>query len=284
MSDLTYQESDGASTPVSPTNPLPAGIRTFKHLDDIITILGSTKTTLFPFLESYGGVASQSQIYSYKENQHLLFSRDETAARNLESEFSPYRHAGGVHSYQFTAAGNQYLQGTDDANLGFPANADFSCGAWILPRDITGVTIMGKYDLNAQREWRLSLDASSKIELEVYDESNNQDRTGASDTAVSADEWALVVATTDNNDSDASMKFYLNGVADGSGNTESGAAYANSPDTSSTFVIGASLNTAPLVAALFDGLIALPFVCGKELTAVEVLSIYNTGRVLLGLA
>lgn len=263
-------------------NPVGSNLPTFSLLDDIVTILGSTKSTFFPFLESKNG-NNNDLIWSYKNNSSNLQSRDEAAAKALETEFQPYRHIGGVYSYEFSSAANQHLLGADDANTGFPSNADFSVGAWIWPRDITTVTVMSKYDVNLQREWRLQLDGSSKIELEVYDETNNQDRTGASDTAVTTNQWSFVVATTDNNDSSDSMTFYLNGSADGTGNTESGAAFANSPDTDAKLVVGATLNTDPAVTNLFSGRIALPFVCGKELTSANVASLYGIGQKLLGL-
>ena len=259
-------------------------IKTFSLLDQIVTVLGSTKTTFFPFLETHGGDIVASPIRSYKENAHELISRDEAAPRTLELEFSPYTHVGGINSYDLDAGSNNYLHGTADANTGFPANADFSCGAWIYPRDITSTTIMGKYDLNNQREWRMQLDGSSKVSLEVLDETevSNGTRIGASDTAVTADQWSFVVVTTDNNDDNAAMVFYINGAADGSGNTLTGT-YNDSPNTTSELVIGATLNTTPLVTALFDGRIALPFVCGKELTAANVTTLYGIGQTLLGL-
>ena len=71
-------------------------------------------------------------------------------------------------------------------------------------------------------------------------------RIGASDTAVTADQWSFVVVTTDNNDANASMTFYLNAAADGTGNSLTGT-YNDSPDTTSAFTIGATLNTAPAV-------------------------------------
>lgn len=258
---------------------------TFALLDTIITALGSTKTTFFPFLESVGGSVVQQGIRSYKENQHDLISRDEAAVRTLEAEFSPYMHVGGVHSYNFDSAGSKFLLGTDDGNLGFPTNADFSVGAFVYPRDDTTVTIMGKYDVNDAREWRLGLNGSKKLELEVLDETeaSNGTRIGAGDTDVAIDQWNFVCATTNNNDADASMSFYLDGVADGTGNTETGT-YNDSPDTAGLFAIGVTLNTQPAVTNIFSGRIALPFVCGKVLTQANVTTIYNTGRTLLGLA
>lgn len=259
-------------------------LKTFSLLDQIITVLGSTKSTFFPFLESTGGSLVEDPIRSYKNNQHELISRDEAGVRTLELYFSPFQHVGGVHSYDFDAGTEQYLLGTADTNTGFPSNADFSVGAWIYPRDVTGVTILSKYDIANQREWRMMVDGSKKISLEVLDETEgtNGTRIGASDSDVVIDAWNFVVVTTDNNDSDASMTFYLNGAADGSGNSETGT-YNDSPDSSGELAIGVTLNTNPATSALFDGRIALPFITGKELTAANVATIYGIGRTLLGL-
>lgn len=259
-------------------------LKTFSLLDQIVTTLGSTKSTFFPFLESTGGSLVENPIRSYKNNQHDLLSRDEAGVVTLEAQFSPYMHSGGVHSYDFDSASNQYLFGSADTDTGFPSNADFSVGAWIYPRDITSVTVLSKYDVANKREWRMQLDGSSKVSLEVLDETegDNGTRIGASDTAVVTDVWSFVVVTTDNNDDNAAMIFYINGAADGSGNSLTGT-YNDSPDSSGELTIGATLNTAPAVNAVFEGRIALPFVCGKELTAANVSTLYGLGQRLLGL-
>lgn len=259
-------------------------LKTFALLDQIVSVLGSTKSTFFPFLESTGGSLVEDPIRSYKNNAHDLISRDEAGVLTLEAQFSPYMHVGGVHSYDFDAASQQYLFGTADTNTGFPSNADFSVGAWIYPRDITSVTILSKYDVANKREWRMMLDGSSKVSLEVLDETegDNGTRIGASDTAVATDIWSFVVATTDNNDDDLAQIFYINGAADGSGNSLTGT-YNDSPDSSGELTIGATLNTAAAVTALFEGRIALPFVTGKELTAANVSTLYGIGKTLLGL-
>src|SRR3990167_5296839 len=193
-------------------------INTFALLDQIITVLGATKPTLFPFLESVGcgTAAGTGLITNYKGAYHTMQATDEVpTATTLQAEFSPFKHVGGVHSYQFTAAGNHNLMGEDSADYEFAAGADFSVGAWILPTDITTVTIMSKYDVNLQREWRLQLDANSKISLESYDETNDQTRISAGTTAITINQWSFVVATTDGADLDASHSLYLNGAADG---------------------------------------------------------------------
>lgn len=246
---------------------------TFRFLDEIVTILGSTKVFFWPFLESTGVLVS-----SYKNENHRL-----TATDGGSNGFHPFKHAGGAHSYLFTSGDTMYLLGADDANASFAANAAFSVGAWILPEDITTVTILAKYDVNAQREYRLGLDASSKIELEVYDETNDQSRKIASDTAVVADQWSFVAVTYDGSDDDDEMAAYVNGAADGTGNTESGAAFASAQATSSKLLIGANMNTDPTIQRGFQGRIALPFICGKELTAANIADLDTLGDKLLGL-
>ena len=267
------------------TVPSRAPVNTFDLLDQFIAILGATKPTLFPFLETVGGgTAGNCSIESYKGATHFVQAVDEVPnAITLEGEFSPYIHAGGVGSYALDAGGSQYLQGEDSTDYEFAAGADFSVGIFILPTDITTVALLAKYDVNVQREWKLGLDGSSKIELESYDESNDQSRIGAGDTAVTINQWSFICATTDGADSDASQTFYLNGVADGSGNTESGAAYASQPGTTSKLAIGACHNTTPAVTELFSGRIALPFSTGKVLTAANVAAINGIGWQLLGL-
>ncbi len=259
-----------------------ANIRTFDLLDQIVAILGTTKMTFFPFLlhENGNGV---TPIRAYN-SLHFLNPHDESGvARTLQTEHMPYRHPGGVHSYNFNVGDSLNLRGDDHADYEFPANAAFSVGCWILPRDITTVTLMGKYDINTQREWRLQLDATSNLELESFDETNNESRIGAGDTAIVADEWSFVVATTDGADADASMSFFLNGAGDGSGNTESDAAYADQPGTTASLIIGATHTTTPAVTNLFTGRIALPFITGTELSATQVSELDRLGRRLLGL-
>ena len=246
-------------------------VQTFKLLDEIVTVLGSTKVFFWPLLEATGAI-----VTTYKNENHRLTATDAGA-----DGFHPFKHPGGIHSYLFTTGDDQHLLGSDAANASFAANAAFSLGAWILPEDITTTTILSKYDVNAQREYRLGIDGSNKIELESYDEGANADRTGASDTAVTADQWSFVVVTNDGADADASFTFYLNGAADGTGNTQTGA-FDSTEGTTSAIVIGANLTTAPTVEQEFQGRIALPFIAGAELTAANITTLYGLGRTLLG--
>ena len=94
-------------------NPGISPISTSKLLDDIVTILGSTKAFFWPFLESTGSI-----ITSYKNENHRL-----TATEGGTDGFNPFKHVGGVHSYLFTTADDQHLLGTDAANASFASAA-----------------------------------------------------------------------------------------------------------------------------------------------------------------
>jgi hypothetical protein len=261
-------------------------INTIAVLDSIMTALGSTKPTLFPFFESVGcGTASGTGlITNYKGAYHTLQCADEVpTATTLQAEFSPYRHVGGVHSYQFTSAGNHNLMGEDSTDYEFPTNAAFSVGAWICPTDITTVTIMSKYDVNLQREFLLQLDANSKLSFTSYDETNDHTIIYTGTTALVVNTWTFVVVTTTGAETTTGQIGYLNATAEATTNVISNALYASQPGGSAKLLVGANYNTTPALTNLFSGRIALPFITGTTLTAANVSTIYSAGRILLGI-
>ncbi len=257
-------------------------IPTYEKLDDIITILGSTKTTFWPFVENVSGIDTTG-IESYRETSTWLVSKDASGNKELQLDFSPYRHVGGVHSYTFNSASSNYLAGQDNTNLSFPANEACSFGCWIYFRDVSTVTMIAKYVANGNQEYKLALDSSNHIELEVFDEGAGASRIGASDTVLVANTWQMVTVTFDGADDDTSMTFYLDGVVDGTGNTETGS-WDNMDDTAATINIGAHYSSGTTAADEISGRLAMPFVCGKELTATNVSDLYTLGVLLLGVS
>jgi len=256
----------------------PIPLTTFKLLDDIIAILGSTKTTLWPFLESTGSV-----LQSYKENIHPLTAQDSGS-----DGFYPYRHRGHVNSLSFNASDDQYLLGEDHADFEFGDAANdvpFSVGCWIQPRDITDVMLLAKHDLTGaaeDREWILWLHSDSTLRFELYDESADATEHAEGTTAVTANEWSFVVMTYDGTEDDPLMYLYLNGAVDNGGTTTETGAYVAMEAGATPLMIGARLNAAA-PSDEYTGRLALPFICGKELSASDVTALYAIGRRLLGL-
>jgi len=256
----------------------PPPVTTFGLLDQIIAILGSTKTTFWPFLETTG-----DDVYSYKENVHTVTQVD----GGVEG-FYPRRHRGGVHSLSFNAADSQMLLGEDHADFEFGDSANdspFSVGAWVYPTDDAGHVIMGKYREGAGnlREWQLQTLATRVYRMTLCDEDVDGFEEGDGDTALTLNEWAFLVAAYDGNEADPEMFMYLNGAVDSDGTTTETLVYTAMEPSDAKLSIGARTNVGDAAWSPFTGRIALPFVCGKQLSAVEVRNLYGIGKRLLGI-
>lgn len=248
-------------------------------LNALLAILGSTKPSLWPFLESKGTLVAGISVGD--------FSAAETAgaAEALEDDFAPYQHAGGVHSYHFHPTGDHHLAGIDHDNFSFgdgAADSPFSVGAWICPNAIATNVILAKYDSAGNlEEWRLFIDANGKLSLELHDASASATEIAVSDAALSLGQWVFVVATYDGNEAAPVVNLYVNGTLVNDGATTETDAYVAMENTAAPLTLGCSGVTA-LPVAEFHGRIALPFLTGKALTAAEVAQLYELGGVLLG--
>lgn len=270
-----------------------ANVRTFDLLDQMATILGSTRTILLPCLASVAQV-----VQSYGEDVHDFTPSDAGGGVALEAEFIPFRHVGGIFSYFFDRSVDNHLAGTDHVDfsaISGGVDAPFSVGAFCLPRLAgTQQTLWAKYDVaGTLREWRLGLDATEQIEFELFDESvadADAAVTAPGATALALNQWASVIGTYGGQGgapgyggSAMSLAVYLNGADDtgvvaGSG----GDNYVDMEDTATPPLIGAADDQAAPTFE-WEGRIALPFVCGKELSAAEAAEIDRLGRLLLGL-
>ncbi len=252
-------------------------IRTFALLDQFVAVLGSTKTTFWPLLESTGALAQ-----SYKESVHA-FTRTDGGANG----FHPVQHPGGVHSYHFLKGADQHGAGVDHADFSFgngtTTDAAVSFGAFVW-QDVQGAAaaILSKYDTaGTDREWSFLINASNKPELELYDDNANASEAGMADTVLTLNQFQFVVITYDGAQDDPGVAYYLDGAADGTGTTQTGA-YVAMQAGATPVMLGAEDDTAAPTNE-FNGRIALPFVCGKALTAAEVVTLNGIGRTLLGL-
>ncbi len=267
--------------------------RSFADLDAILTILGSTRVVFLPYLTAVNQV-----VQSYGGSVHDFTPSDEAGNINLEDEFIPFKHSGGVFSYFFDRSGNNHLAGVDHDDfsaISGGVDAPFSAGAFILPRLAgTQQTIAAKYDVaGTLREWQLGLDASELIRFELFDES-----VADADAAVTApglttlplNQFSFVCGTYGGQGgapgfagSAMSLAVYLNGVADTGVVAGSGADdYEDMEDTITPPLIGAADDQAAPTFG-FEGRIALTFMCGKALSPPEVGEIDRLGRRLLSL-
>ena len=258
-------------------------IRTFALLDQFLAVLGSTKTSFWPLVESTGSI-----VRTYGESAHIFTMTD-----GGSGGFLPVQHVGFIQSYHFDKTDSMHGAGEDHADFSFAGGTDaaFSVGAWVN-RDVAGAeqAILAKYDVaGTLREWMLKLDISNKLELELYDESLDDTVLSTSTTSLTLNTWQFVVATYGGEGGNPgkvgmTMPLYVDGVvepetiADGGGNV-----YEDMEDTATPLMLGAADDTAAPTIEM-DGRIALPFVCGKKLTAANVTTLFGIGKTLLGLA
>ncbi len=267
--------------------------RALADLDALLAILGATRVVLIPGLETIGQV-----VQSYGGNVHDFTPSDEGGGVNLEDEFIPVKHQGGVFSYFYDRSVNNHLAGTDHADfsaISGGVDAPFSVGAFCLPRLAgTQQTLLAKYDVaGTLREWQLGLSAAELINFELFDESVADADAAVSapgQTALTLNQWSSVIATYGGeggnpgfSGSAMSLAVYLNGAVDTGVVAGSGADdYVDMEDTATPPLIGAADDQAAPTFE-FEGRIGIAFVCGKAVTAAEVGEIDRLGRALLGL-
>lgn len=247
------------------------------QLNDILTTLGVTKTSLWPFAEKTGIVVSCIGPAD------VIPSETAAAAEALEDDFSPLALPCGLYSYHFNPTGDHHLAGPDHASYSFAAAA-FSVGAWIRPVAINENAILAKYDSAGNKEeWKFGIDANGKLELELHDASASTTEIAISDDALTLNQWQFVVATYDGTAATPEVYLYVDGVAANDGSTTETGAFVDLEDTTAPLTIGCGGVTA-LPTTEFHGRIALPFICGKELTAAEVVILRDIMVPMVGLA
>lgn len=249
-------------------------------LDDILTILGTTKTLLVPGWEKTGSVISAIGAAGFTVS-------DEAGVVTLEAEYAPVQMPCGLFHYGFVTSLNHNWNGADNDAFSFFTAADepFSVGLWFRPNLITAaMDLIAKYDPSSTEEWRFGMTNTGKLFLELYDASANASEIGTEDTARTPGKFVFAVATYDGVAATPGMQIYVNGVADlaTADSVETGA-YVAMENLTAPLMIGASDVTAS-PDNVVSGRIALPFICGKALSAAEVKSLYAITAPMVGLA
>jgi hypothetical protein len=246
----------------------------------MLSVLGTTAPSFWPFFEKTGFLVTGISPGD------LLPSETAGAAEALEDDFAPFAHVGGVHSYHFHPTGDHHFAGIDHADYSFgdgTVDSPFSVGCWMCPNAIVTNVMLGKYNsAGGVEEWRFFIDSAGKLSLELHDASASATEIGVSTSTMVVGKWVFVVASYDGNEAAPVVTLYVNGVQDGDGTTVESGSYVAMENTAAPLTVGCSGVTATPVAE-FHGRLALPFICGKALTAAEVLQLHELGGVLLGL-
>ena len=252
-------------------------------LNDILTILGTTKTLLVPGWENTGSLVSAIGVAGFT-------SSDENGAVTLQAELAPVQMPCGLYHYGFVTSQKHNFVGVDNDAFSFGTGAadaqPFSAGMWVRPNLITTAQdFMAKYRTTAAaaREWRWGMTNAGLMQFELYDESADTTEIGTATSALTPGAWALIVVTYDGVDATPGVHLYINtdDVLTSGATTETGA-YVAMENLTTPLLIGASdITTAP--ANGFGGRMALPFLCGKALTAAEVASLFALTAPMVGL-
>lgn len=248
-----------------------------EQLNDILTILGTTATSLWPFWESTGELVTCIGVGD------LIPSETAAAAEALEDDFAPLQLPCGLYSYHFHPTGDHHLAGIDHANYSF-VSSPFSVGCWIRPNAIASNVMVAKYDsAGGAEEWQFWIDAAGKLDLELHDASASTTEIAISDAALTINQMQFVVATYDGTSATPDVWLYVNGAAVNDGSTTEGGAFVTMDAGAAPLTIGCGGVTA-LPTTEFHGRIAMPFITGKELTAAQVLQLYGITAPMVGIS
>jgi len=249
--------------------------QTEARLNNILTILGTTKRSFWPFWEKTGQLVTGIGLGD------LIPSETAAAAEDLEHDFAPLLLPCGLNSYHFHPTGDHHLAGIDSTAYEFTAAA-FSVGAWIRPNAIASNTIVAKYSATV-REWRFWIDAAGLLDLELYDEAADTSEIAISTAALTLGQMQFVVATYDGTPATPLIYLYVDSVAVNDGSSTETGAFADMVASATPLTIGCSGVSATPVNE-FHGRIAMPFICGKQLTAAEVVALRDIMRPMIGIS
>ena len=264
-------------------------IPTFKLLDDIVTSLGALQLGFWPGLSTRG-----DRIHPYGASNDITaaLAFNEQVAEELQDDFDPIQHIGGIVSYYLNSSDTNNFQVPSEGDLSFQGSNGMSMGLWIQMTEPLGTkrTLISKYDATGaaeDRTYTFDIDTSGNLILELFDESANASEiaTGTGDVIVPF-VWNFVVATYDGTADDPTVKLYRNAVDSNSGQSpltvESGT-FVDMEIGATDFGIGCQVRAASTEQE-FEGRIALPFICAKKLSQGNVSTLYSIGQTLLGLA
>lgn len=256
----------------------------------VLNILGTTGTILpigdpkhgLPDAAAFKTVGGEQVDFTWgTDTSWAAFDGHDALA---DSDTHPYRYEGIIPIIDFNGTDEE----ADSPDIAYwsRALAVFSVGAWVNFRDATSSIILSKYDSGGNtREWFFGTTGADTVQIFLADESEsgNPNINTLANTAAVQDVWQLWVATSDGSADATGLNLYLNGsLAASTDNDDAG--FVSTEDLGGTMTL-AHQNATP--ANLFDGLMAGgpcgPFFTQKELTADEVLRLYELGRRALAL-
>ena len=272
LSDLDGKVADlEAGVTATPTpGPAPDG-------QDILDILGATGVIL-PLVDSNGSFASSFDTLGAT---HATFSWNGLpfdTASGFQGSIPVVTFNGTNESA--SAPDATYWTGLGDGTAANEPSMSF--GAWLFNLSARG-SILTKFRSGATEAWGFSLN-SSTIPLLLFSDESEASRIVSRQglTALPANAWSFVVVTYAGTASHTGINIYVNGFAqNGTGST--GASYvALQNDTSPVELGSRDMHSNLFYTGDMAGGPLGPFFVHAELTAAQVLQLYNIGSTAVG--
>ena len=253
----------------------------------VLNILGSTGTIL-PMGDSKHGQPNSATFTTVGGEQVVFTWSEAPASFDTPLDLTdPASFQGIIPIVTFNGADEE--ADSPDADYWTRALATFSVGVWVNLIDATSNKILVKDDAttgSTEREWYIDIDTSDNPRFVIFDDSAASFIGRKDQSALSENAWHFLVGTYDGGTAASSIKLYLDGAQVDDADVTSGS-FTSMENKAAKVKVGFNIPTGGGTSELFDGYMAGgplgPLFTHKELTADEVLRLYELGRRALGL-
>jgi len=284
----TISDSGFDTTVISSSNDFGTRAKSISETRSVISylndIFGSSKL-IVPFTGTNAKrLSSGTTVYDLSRNSNNLTCSVDLGSLSEKTGWllNPYYSAESVFVNINGTSEYLYRANDTDFDFGDAATDDaFSVVCCVNPDDVTSRQIIGKWDDNNQREWRLFFDASGYPTFQLYDESADTYIGRQDQTAFTTGSWQVLVATYDGSGINAGCKIYIDGVQLDDTDYDNGV-YVAMEAVTANLMVGA-LKNAAVYSEYYDGKMTWIGVAAKELSADEVWSLTQRLKGVLGI-
>lgn len=230
----------------------------------IMEILGDA-SFFYPLVEATG-----TTITDFTPNGHTA-----TPSEDVRNWDTPPVYKGSIQVYT--------PNGTDE-EMDVADHADFSTagamsvGCLVKLTTSANSTVMGVWDANSKREWRLYFDASGYPTFAAWDE-NNAAQIGRQDqTDIGTASYHTFIATFDGGTNSSGINIYIDGLPLDDANVEVGSGFANQVDSGAALDLFFNEDGASDPENHYDGICGLKWMTKKELSSDEAWNIHQIYR------
>jgi hypothetical protein len=234
-------------------------------------------------LDKLGSPVLMCPCDEYRGTSIADYTRHSNNLTAIASLWDWSEHVNKATCYRFNGTSHYLYRANDtDFDFGDAATDDaFSIVCCVNPDDVTSRQIIGKWDDNNQREWRLFFDATGYPTFQLYDESADTYIGRQDQTVFTTGSWQVLVATYDGSGINAGCKIYIDGVQLDDADYDNGV-YVAMEAVTANLMVGA-LKNAAAYSEYYDGKMTWIGVAAKELSADEVWSLTQRLKGVLGI-